>query len=418
MTEHLSSIVVAIPVNDEAERIADCLRALSLQSGISQYQIVLLLNNCADGSAAVVRDLAPNLPIPVHLFEITLPSGYANAGYARRLAMQAAEDFVAPQGVLLTTDADACVYPNWIATNLLALREGADAVAGCIDIDPAEAALIPPRLHEDDARECAYATLLDEIHARLDWDPADPWPRHSEQSGASIAVTVDAYRRAGGIPAMALGEDRAFFEALRRVDARIRHTPEVRVVVSGRIHGRAAGGMADTIRRRIVKPDEMLDDRLEPALDAAWRARLRRFVRKAWATPDAFAPLMPILSQALLMPSVELWRLLSLSHFGAAWSEIETRSTTLAKRRVPVIHLEHETEQARAILYAHFQRRRGVSSFAPAGPGDIPVLDAAVADSIRSRKLRYNARPPRRLGMGSQFGRSNEPAVSVPLATS
>ena len=153
MTEHLSSIVVAIPVNDEAERIADCLRALSLQSGISQYQIVLLLNNCADGSAAVVRDLAPNLPIPVHLFEITLPSEYANAGYARRLAMQAAEDFVAPQGVLLTTDADACVYPNWIATNLLALREGADAVAGCIDIDPAEAALIPPRLHEDDARD-------------------------------------------------------------------------------------------------------------------------------------------------------------------------------------------------------------------------------------------------------------------------
>jgi len=138
MTEHLSSIVVAIPVKDEAERIGSCLRALSQQSGILQYQIVLLLNNCTDDSGAVVRALAPNLPIPVHQFEVTLPPEHANAGYARRLAMQAAEDFVAPEGVLLTTDADACVYPNWIATNLLALRQGADAVAGCIEIDPAE----------------------------------------------------------------------------------------------------------------------------------------------------------------------------------------------------------------------------------------------------------------------------------------
>jgi GT2 family glycosyltransferase len=418
MTEHLSSIVVAIPVKNEAERIAKCLRALSRQSGISRHQTVLLLNNCVDDSAAIVRDLAPNLPMPIHRFEVTLPPEHANAGYARRTAMQAAEDFVAPQGVLLTTDADACVYPDWIANNLVALREGADAVAGCIEIDPAEAALIPPKLHEDDSRECAYAALLDEIHARLDWDPADPWPRHSEQSGASIAVSVDAYRRAGGIPGVALGEDRAFFEALRRIDARIRHASKVRVVVSGRILGRAAGGMADTIRRRIVKPDDMLDDRLEPALDAAWRARLRRFVRKAWSARDAFAPLMPILSEALLMPSVEIWKLFSLPHFGAAWSEIETRSANLVKRRVPVVDLEHETEQALSILDAYFQRRHGVSFFAPAGRGGIPVLDAALADSPRPRKLPYSARPLRRPGMGSRFGRSNEPAGSVPLATS
>jgi hypothetical protein len=192
VTDHLSSIVVAIPVKDEVERIGNCLRALSQQSGISRHQIVLLLNNCTDDTAVVVRNLTPNLAVPIHQFEVTLPPEQANAGYARRLAMQAAEKFVAPQGVLLTTDADACVYPDWISANLLALRQGADAVAGCIEIDPAEAALIPPKLHEDDARECAYAALLDEIEARLDWDSADPWPRHSEHSGASIAVTVDA----------------------------------------------------------------------------------------------------------------------------------------------------------------------------------------------------------------------------------
>src|SRR6202034_1256089 len=147
-----------------------------------------------------------------------------------------------------------------------------------------------------------------------------PWPRHCEHSGASIAVTVDAYQRAGGIPAVALGEDRAFFEALRRVDARIRHASKVRVVVSGRIHGRAAGGMADTIRRRIVRPDDMLDESLEPALDAARRARMRRLARLAWSIRDACDRFMPMLSQALLMPSMELWKALSLPHFGAAWA--------------------------------------------------------------------------------------------------
>src|SRR5271156_1815455 len=375
-----SSIVVAIPVKDEAERIVNCLRALSSQSVSSQYQVVLLLNNCADDTAAVVKNVTSRLKMSVHYFEVTLPPEHANAGYARRLTMQVAEEFVAPHGVLLTTDADASVYPNWILSNLFALRQGADAVAGCVELDPTEAALIPRRLHENDARECAYAGLLDEISARLDWDPADPWPRHCEHSGASIAVTLDAYRRAGGIPAVTLGGDRAFFYALRRVDARIRHASKVRVVVSGRIHGRAAGGMADTIRRRIVRPDDMLDYSLEPALDAARRARMRRLARMAWSLRDTADRVVPMLAQALMTPSPEIWKVLSLPHFGAAWEAIETRCATLAKRRVPVERLAYETEQARAILRALVRRPPAVSSFVREDQGDIEVRDAEVAD--------------------------------------
>jgi hypothetical protein len=44
------------------------------------------------------------------------------------------------------------------------------------------------------------------------------------------------------MPATPFGEDRAFFDALRRIDARIRHAPGARVVVSARIVGRAPGG--------------------------------------------------------------------------------------------------------------------------------------------------------------------------------
>lgn len=418
MIRDLSSVVVAIPVKDEAEHIAKCLYALSQQSGHSQYQVLLLLNNCSDDSAAIVRELAPSLPIPIRQIQVTLPPEHATAGFARRLAFEAAARCVRSGGILLTTDADACVYPNWIEANLGELQKGVDAVAGRIEIDPVDAALIPSKLHEDDARECAYAALLDEINARLDPNAFDPWPRHSEHSGASIAVTADAYRRAGGIPAVALGEDRAFCDALRRVDARIRHSTEARVVVSGRILGRAVGGMADTIRRRMIKPDEMLDAGLEPAFDAAWRARMRRFVRMTWSARDALNSFVPLLSQALMLRSEELRTLFSLPHFGAAWANIEMRSARLAKKRVPVRDLELQTERARSILQACAEKRFNSALLASADPGDIPALGGAVSDRVRLCTPLNTSRPLRPPDMDSQFGRSNAPVESDRLASS
>jgi hypothetical protein len=38
-------------------------------------------------------------------------------------------------GVILTTDADSQVAPNWIAQNLAAFEAGAEAVLGRIDLD-------------------------------------------------------------------------------------------------------------------------------------------------------------------------------------------------------------------------------------------------------------------------------------------
>jgi len=265
--------VVGIPVRDEVERITDCLAALSNQED-AVLGVVLLVNNTRDATMQAVMDCRPSLRCPVLAVEHWFPPEQANAGRARSLAMQHA-DRVAPEGLpLLTTDADGRAAPDWLARNLFHLRNGCDAVFGRAEIDPIEATSIPMSLHQADADECAYAALLDEIACLINPDADDPWPRHTENSGASIAVTRPAYHRVGGIPTVALGEDRAFHAALRAADLRIRHAPEVRVVVSGRILGRAAGGMADTIRRRLVAPDLWLDDALEPV--AARVLRLRR----------------------------------------------------------------------------------------------------------------------------------------------
>jgi hypothetical protein len=338
-------VVVAIPVRDEAERIGACLAALAQQIARPPDHIVLLVNNTTDRTVAEARETPLSPATSLHIMDRTLPAAQANAGFARHLAMEAAAAIAGEAGVLLTTDADSRVDPDWISANLAALAAGADAVAGWVELDPADWSRIPLALHEADAQECAYDALCDEIHARLDPDPADPMPRHTQNSGASIAVTAEAYRAVGGIPHVASGEDRAFFAALRRHDARIRHALTCHVTVSGRIEGRAVGGMADTIRRRLLAPDAHLDDRLEPAILCARRADARRLARYCFQDWQGFRAL----AAATMLDQYHLRRLLVRAHFGAAWEAIEAASPALQKRLVPIEALPQEMAAANKI---------------------------------------------------------------------
>ncbi len=339
--------VVAIPVRDEADRIGACLEALDAQVGATIDAIVLLVNNTTDATVQVARDVPLRPATTLHVLERHLPPSQATAGHARQQAMEAAAILAGPGGVLLTTDADGQVDPDWLAANLAAIAAGADAVAGWVDLHPIEWGLIPTELHEDDARECAYDALCDEIHARLDPDPADPAPRHTQHSGASIAVTAAAYARCGGVPPIPSGEDRALVAALRRVDARVRHAPEVHVTVSGRTEGRSPGGMADTIRRRLTQPDAFIDDRLEPADDCARRARCRATLRRAYG--DSAFDTAP-LARELRMSRSDLASHLAAPYFGTAWEGVERCAPALVRRKLAVADLAVETARAEAIV--------------------------------------------------------------------
>jgi GT2 family glycosyltransferase len=342
----LTPVVVAIPVKDEEGHIAACLRAVARQEEIQANRIVLLLNDCADSTCRVIREVAPALSAPVEVIEHIFAADTGSAGYARHLAMEHVARGLT-DGVLLTTDADGRVAPDWIAANVAAIQAGADAVAGRAIIDPADALLIPQQLHADDALECRYGEILDEIASLLDPDPSDPWPRHTEHSGASIAATVDAYRRAGGMPLVAMGEDREFFRRLQLIDARIRHAPDVTVTVSGRIVGRAEGGMADTIRRRLVKPDEWLDDRLEPPDDFMRRVSLRDALRQIWASGHE-AQLGAIADELRVRKSWLADAMMS-AFFGELWDRVEAYCPSLVRKRVPAAAVGEVTARARQL---------------------------------------------------------------------
>jgi GT2 family glycosyltransferase len=356
-------IVVAVPVNNEEAHIGACLDALCMQT-VRFDRLVLLLNNCTDMTAEICNDFR-KLNQNIEIYETSLDGHLASAGEARRLALQLAAE-TAPDCVILTTDADAVPERSWIEKNIREIQAGAEVVCGMAKIDPVDAQKIPSELHEDDARETFLLSILDEITALINPDSFDPWPRHQEQSGASIAVRCDVLNLAGGPPHVATCEDRVLIERLRQIDARIRHAPDIMVHVSGRLEGRAAGGMAETIKRRMVQQDTLTDPKLEPAIDAFRRAKARaRLHAVRQGVGDSLA-----LATDLLINPAEMHRMLEASYFGQVWAAIQAASPVLQRRRVEFKELGREIRMAlglrdKLLLGEAWIEERQVASVAP-----------------------------------------------------
>jgi len=295
--------VVIVPVKNEAGTICDTLRALVQQRDLSghpldhtRYEVLLLCNNCTDASAHYARRFARQHPtFALHIIERTFPPHQANVGHARRLLMdEACRRLIAggrPRGVICSTDGDTCVAPTWIATTLDAIRQGADAVGGRIITSATERAHMPPGLRARYLRDGAYQYFAAELEEMLDPDPYDPWPRHHQHFGGSIAVTTAIYRRIGGLPRVPVYEDVELHRALLRVDARIRHTPSVRVVTSARRAGRAEGGMAVTLAQWESLGEAPPPLRVDDLTSLEARFRARRQLRVFWqATQHGYLP--------------------------------------------------------------------------------------------------------------------------------
>lgn len=272
---------VCVPARNEVARLPVLLQALADQEIAGPVRVALLVNNSGDGTAHAARITAGKLEgrLDMSLHEVTLPAERAHAGGARALAMDLGVSVLEGRddAVLVSTDADSRPPRDWVANILRALDGGADVVGGRLVIDE-----LDPLVH-DMARTRAlsdrYWAEVRAIEDQIDpvaWDPA---PRHGDHTGASLALRVSTYRAAGGIPPIASGEDRALVEAAVALGARLRHPDDVWTRVSGRLDGRARGGMADHL---LALADTLAQGQpvLAPSLDqwrerARWRAQLR-----------------------------------------------------------------------------------------------------------------------------------------------
>ncbi len=323
----LCRATVVVPARNEEASLAATLDALRLQVEADgepldgrTYEVLLLLNNCTDGSLAVAERYAERYPeFALSLVCCELAPEDAHVGTARRMLMDAACARLEGQGrrnrssaqAILSTDADTLVAPEWVSANLAEITRGAEVVGGVIHLFVEELALLEESTRKRYERDRELQGLVAKLESMLDPDPADPWPRHLEHFGASLACTPAIYRLCGGLPAVPRLEDVAFIDALRKVGARLRHSPAVHIFTSARLDGRAEVGLSGQLRhwRRDAeaKEPQMVDSaawlehrfrwmgalrRLNEcaspcfeAYPAGWRERLREAHRDGLETP-------------------------------------------------------------------------------------------------------------------------------------
>ncbi|ACZ21933.1 glycosyl transferase [Sanguibacter keddieii DSM 10542] len=239
----LAAVCVVVPVHDEQELLGRCIAALrhavaheAQRPGGVRTEVVLVLDGCTDGSAAIAR------LSPFHVVEVSA----CRVGAARAVgvdvalaAAMAADDGSAveartpglDQVWVASTDADSAVPVHWVSSQVALADAGADVVVGTVRPDPAD---LSPR-------------------QRAAWEATHvPGLANGHVHGANLGMRADVYRAAGGYPPVDEHEDVDLVARARATGARVVASDDAWVLTSGRQQGRTPGGYARFLREDLV----------------------------------------------------------------------------------------------------------------------------------------------------------------------
>lgn len=326
-------ISVIVPARNEAEHLGDTLDALRNQQKKDgtpivwrTYEVLLLLNNCTDQSAVVAHQYQQQYPsFPLRIATIQLPPEKANVGTARRLLMDEACQRLTqvgrPDGIIASTDSDTVVDTYWIDQIVTEINNGCEVVGGRILTRPDDS---PVRVNH--LRDVTYRMLKAQLEAHLDPLSFDPWPRHFQHFGASLALTCAAYMRVGGMPNVPHLEDEALYNALVRTDARIRKSPFVRVTTSTRMQGRVEVGFSEQLRYWQAMNQANKSQLVEAPAATIQRFRNQNRLRTIWQShiARAVSDQLQLIASELLIDSDWLSQQLGQTrYFGQLWEKVE-----------------------------------------------------------------------------------------------
>ncbi|MCC3151515.1 glycosyltransferase [Hymenobacter sp. BT770] len=355
-------VCVIIPAKNEADSLPATLAALAAQTDWhgqplppGSYEVIVLANNCTDATAAVVRQQAKRYPhLPLHVASLYLPKPHAHVGRARCLLMDVAcarlQQVGSTAGIIASTDADTRVAPTWVAAIQAEIAAGADAVGGRILTEINAPALLPLRRIKD--RDTAYRLMCARLEDLIDPNPADPWPRHHQHFGASLALTARAYCQVGGLPAVRFLEDEALCQALLRHDLAVRHSPRVQVLTSGRQQGRVEVGLSWQLREWLRMSQRQYEPQVDNPLQLAALWQARRHLRHRWAgcSPrrlDALAICLGLPAATLLA------HMQAAATFGELWEAVLPTARSAAVSAIPLSQALRMLPQ----LIRHYQPR-------------------------------------------------------------
>jgi cellulose synthase/poly-beta-1,6-N-acetylglucosamine synthase-like glycosyltransferase len=228
------SVAVVIPAQNEAATIERCIASVLASADAclerSRLWVVVVADACTDDTVALARSA-------IGPYGEVIECSPRSPGTARRLGVTAALAHFgqsSPGRVwLANTDADTYVPVNWLACHLGHADNDADAVAGIVQLDASQG------LRAD-------ISLLYETTYELRSDGT-----HSHVHGANLGVRGNAYLDAGGWSHVTVSEDHCLWGRLKERGWQLRSCVDSVVITSARLHGRAIGGFADTLRRNV-----------------------------------------------------------------------------------------------------------------------------------------------------------------------
>ncbi len=215
---------IVVPARNERALLARCIRSLaaSVQHTSTPATIVVVLDSCTDDSAEVAAALVRELPVEI----VVLPSSAACVGGARAEGVRHLLARFDPATLwIATTDADSIVPPHWIGGHLAHARDGADVVAGTVDVHDWTAwpADLRAAYHAGYARPAAAGG-------------------HGHIHGANLGVWASTYLQAGGFPRTRYDEDVHLVRRAAAAGAMIAWATDIPVVTSSRPINRAPRG--------------------------------------------------------------------------------------------------------------------------------------------------------------------------------
>jgi len=244
-------VVFAVPAKDEEDSIADCIAAFEGQRGEggnpwpqSGYEVLILVNNTTD--ATVRCALAARRNPGIHVVSTALPPELAHIGWARRLAMNWGSQRLAqngqPEGVIVSTDADSRLSPDFVhELSQTFASPTVDAAGASLALQGELPGGVFGHLNRYFSLEKALRSKAQK-QARIDL-------MHSHFTGAGFAVRQRVYEAVGGLTPFPYNEDKQFYYKLLQRDARIRMNDRLVVHTSARMTGRTEWGMAAQFRQ-------------------------------------------------------------------------------------------------------------------------------------------------------------------------
>lgn len=328
-------VCVIVPVKDEALHLWQTLDALRCQTdeagvplNVQCYEVLVLANNCTDDSYAIACAYQQQYPdFQLQVDEVFLPPASANIGTVRRMLMDEAYQRLLQagnkNGIIASTDGDTLVDSQWVYHVMTEIAAGNDAVGGRI---LAHSDTNSARLQH--LRNVTYRCLLAKAEALIDPQPHDPWPRHFQYFGASLAVTCAMYHKAGRLPQVPYLEDDAFHKALVRQDARIRKSYKVKVYTSDRTSGRVSIGFSEQLKKWTDESDAQIPQLVESAAGTLHSYRIRKMLRdcreRYLEIGEVSRTLLIQLGQELQADVIWLQhQIATLPSFGMLWEVVE-----------------------------------------------------------------------------------------------